>query len=82
MISMTANINGQTSDWKNYNLNATITSPVVHLMGYRLTDIKINIDQNEGKIKNLTFDGKLYDGTVHAVGSLDLRPRACPMIWL
>jgi hypothetical protein len=50
----------------------TINAPMVRLMGYSLTDMKINIDQGEGKVKNLTFDGKLYDGTVHAVGSLDL----------
>ena len=47
-------------------------------MGYSLTDMKINIDQDEGKVKNLTFDGKLYDGTVHAVGSLDLSATGMP----
>ena len=40
--------------------------------------MKISIDQNEGKIKNLIFDGKLYDGTVHAVGSMDLTAKDMP----
>ncbi len=65
-------------DWKNYQLNAAITSPDVRLIGYNLTDMKISIDQGEGKVKNLTFDGKLYDGTVHAVGSLDLTAKGMP----
>ena len=47
-------------------------------MGYNLTDMKISINQEEGKVKNLTFDGKLYDGTVHAVGSLDLTAKGMP----
>jgi hypothetical protein len=71
VVSMTANLEGTALDWKNYSINATITGPVVRLAGYSLTDMKIGINQNKGKIKNLTFDGKLYDGTVHAVGSLD-----------
>jgi len=71
-------LKGTGMDWKNYTINATITSPVVSLMGYNLTDIKISVDQTEGKIKNLTFDGKLYDGTVHAVGSLDLMAKDMP----
>jgi hypothetical protein len=71
-------LKGVGPDWKSYALNATITSPVVRLMGYSLTDIKININQAEGKVKDLTFDGKLYDGTVHAVGSLDLTAKGVP----
>ena len=77
-IHMTAGLKGLGLNWKDYHLNAIVTSPVVSLMGYSLTDIKISIDQNEGKVKNLTFDGKLYDGTVHAVGSLDLSINAMP----
>jgi AsmA-like C-terminal region len=78
MLSMTAGLKGTGLDWKNYTLNATITSRAVNLMGYNLTGIKISVDQEEGKVKNLTFDGKLYDGTVHAVGSLDLSARSMP----
>ena len=78
MINMTAGLKGRGLDWKKYQLNAQITSPVVSLTGYSLNDIKINIDQAEGKVKNLTFDGKLYDGTVHAVGSLDLLAPSMP----
>jgi len=78
MINMTANLKGTALDWKDYTLNAAITSPTISLMGYKLTDMKISIDQDEGKVKNLTFDGKLYDGTVHAVGSLDLSSRGMP----
>ncbi len=77
-ISMTADLKGTAMDWKNYHLNAAITSPVVTLMGYRLTDMKISVEQSESKVKNLTFDGKLYDGTVHAVGSLDLSAKGMP----
>jgi hypothetical protein len=65
-------------DWKNYRLNATVTSPTVSLMGYNLTNMKINIAQAEGKVKNLTFDGNLYDGTMHAVGSLDWTAKSIP----
>jgi hypothetical protein len=78
IISMTSDLKGTGLDWKNYTLNAAITSPVVRLMGYKLTDMKIGINQGEGKVKNLTFDGKLYDGTVHAVGSLDLTAKGIP----
>jgi hypothetical protein len=75
---MTSDLKGTGLDWKNYTLNAAITSPVIRLMGYKLTDMKIGINQGEGKVKNLTFDGKLYDGTVHAVGSLDLTAKGIP----
>jgi len=78
IISMTSDLKGTGLDWKNYTLNAAITSPVIRLMGYKLTDMKIGINQGEGKVKNLTFDGKLYDGTVHAVGSLDLTAKGIP----
>jgi len=78
IISMTAAVKGTGFDWKNYQLNAQVTSPVVRVMGYGLDDIKISIDQAEGKIKNLTFDGTLYDGKVHAVGSLDLMAPGMP----
>jgi len=40
--------------------------------------MKISINQEEGRVKGLTLDGKLYDGTVHAVGSLDLLGRGIP----
>ena len=40
--------------------------------------MKINVNQDEGKIKNLTLDGKLYDGTVHAVASMDLTATDMP----
>jgi hypothetical protein len=78
LVSITATLKGAGFDWKNCRLNAAITSPVVRLHGYGLDDIKISIDQNEGKIKNFTFDGILYDGTVHAVGSLDLTAKGMP----
>jgi hypothetical protein len=78
IISMTAGLKGTGLDWKNYTLNASLTSPTVKVMGYSLTDMKISASQEEGKIKNLTFDGKLYDGTVHAVGSLDLTAGSMP----
>jgi hypothetical protein len=71
-------LKGTGLDWKSYVLNAAITSPVVSLMGYSLTDMKIGINQDKGKVKNLTFDGKLYEGTVHAVGSLDLTAKGIP----
>ena len=78
LVSITAGLKGSGFDWKNYRLNAQLTSPVVRLHGYGLDDIKIGIDQNEGKVKNLTFDGKLYDGIVHAVGSMDLTAKGMP----
>jgi len=78
MLSMTADLTGTALDWKNYHLNAIITSPVVTLMGYKLTDMKININQEKGKTKNLIFDGKLYNGTVHAVGSFNLSAKGIP----
>ncbi|MBF0571809.1 MAG: hypothetical protein HQL12_08025 [Candidatus Omnitrophica bacterium] len=78
IISMSSNLQGTSFDFKNYTLNATITSPTLSLMGYKLNDLKINFEQDEGKIKNLTFDGKLYDGTVHAVSSVDLLGRGMP----
>ena len=71
-------LKGTGSDWKNYTLNVLLTSPVIRFMGYSLTDIKINIDQSEGKVKNLIFNGKFYDGKVHAVGSLDLTAKGIP----
>jgi hypothetical protein len=77
-LSMTAELKGRSLDWKNFSVNASLTSPLINIMGYKLNDIKIILDQNEGKIKNSTFDGKLYDGTVHAVGSLDLTARGMP----
>jgi len=78
LISMTAGLKGTGLDWKNYHLNATVTSPGVSFMGYKLTDMKISIDQGEGKVRNLTFDGTLYNGTVHTVGSLDLTTKGMP----
>ena len=78
MINMTANLKGTGTDWKNYTINTTFSSPVIRAMGYSLNDIKINIDQDEGKIKNMTFDGKFYDGIVHAVGSLGLTTKDMP----
>jgi len=78
MISITTKLNGTVPDWKNFSLSAAITSPDLGMIGYHLTNMKISIDQEEGKVKNLTFDGKLYDGTVHAVGSMDLSARGIP----
>jgi len=78
MLNMRAHLRGPSLDWKNYHINGTITSPIIRLMGYKLTDMRINLDNEQGEIKNLTFDGKFYDGTVHAVGSLDLLTRGMP----
>jgi len=78
IIDLTASLKGTGFDWKNYTLNAAITSPDISLAGYHLNDLKINIDQDKGKIKNLTFDGKLYDGLVHAVASMDLTAPGMP----
>lgn len=80
-INISANLKGTSLDWKGWRLNASITSPLISLMGYKLTDIKTGIDQEEGKIKNLTFDGKFYDGTMHAIGSLDLSAKGMPYDW-
>jgi hypothetical protein len=78
MINVSAGIKGKAMDWKNYQVNGSLTSPAVTLMGYKLTDVKIAADQGQGKVKNLTLDGKLYDGAVHAVGSLDLYGKGLP----
>jgi len=72
MVNLSSQIQGTGRDWKNYTTHATISSPGVNLLTYKLSNIKINIDQNNGKIKNVTFDSNLYDGAVHGVGSLDL----------
>ncbi|MBF0504759.1 MAG: hypothetical protein HQL14_06625 [Candidatus Omnitrophica bacterium] len=77
-IALTADLKGTGLDWKNYTLTANITSPVISLLNYKLNDISINISQDEGKIKNLTLDGKLYEGTVHALASADLTASGMP----
>ena len=78
IISLTADLKGSSMDWKHYTLNALVTCPIVRLMGYKLTDLKINLDQERGKIKDLTLNGKFYDGTIHAVGSMDLSDSSMP----
>jgi len=78
MITISADSKGTALDWRSYSLNATISSPIVSLLGYKLTDMNISVIQQEGKVSNLTFDGKLYDGTVHAVSSLDLTSKNLP----
>ncbi|MDE2008729.1 MAG: AsmA family protein [Candidatus Omnitrophica bacterium] len=78
IISLTGNLQGPLLDWKKYRLKASITSPVIRLMGYRMTGVKIDINQADGKIKNATLDGNFYDGDVHAVASLDLRASGMP----
>ena len=78
LISLTANLKGTSWDWKNYTINTSITSPGISLMNYKLHDIKISVNQDEGKIKNLTLDGNLYEGAVHAVASMDLTATGMP----
>ena len=78
MISMTADLKGTGLGLEKLPPQCRDNEPRSTLMGYNLDDMKISIDQDEGKIKNLTFDGKLYDGTVHAVGSLDLTAKGMP----
>ncbi len=78
IISMKADLKGKALDWKNYELHALVTSPVINLMGYHLNDIKIIVDQNEGKVKTFSLDGALYGGTLHAVGSMDLSHNDMP----
>jgi len=78
LVSMTADLKGTGWDWKAYTLNANASCPQLTLAGYKMNDLKISVDQQEGKVKNLIFDGKLYNGTVHAVGSLDLTGKGMP----
>jgi len=78
LVSITADLKGSGMDWKDYQLKADVTSPAVGLLGYSLTSMNISLEQASGKLKNITFDGKLYDGTVHAVGSLDLTAKGMP----
>jgi hypothetical protein len=72
IIDLTADLKGPDLDWKNFTFNAGITSPEIRLKGYKLDAVKINLDLVRGNIKALTLDGKFYDGTAHAVASLDL----------
>ena len=78
IVSITADLKGSSADWKRDTLNALVTCPVVRLKGYKLTDMKIHIDSEGARIRNLTFDGNFYDGSVHAVGSLDLLASGLP----
>ncbi len=78
IISVSTHIKGEGLNWKDYALDALITSPVIRLMGYRLIDLKINAIQNRGKVNQLTLDGNLYGGIMHAVGSLDLSAQGMP----
>lgn len=78
MINLSASVKGAGSGWKNFVTNVSLSSPELSLMGYKFTDAKLTVDQAEGKVRNATLDGKLYDGTVHAVGSLDLSSKAMP----
>jgi len=78
ILSMTAELKGSGWDWKHYQIRGSLASPDVRLSTYHMTNLKINIDQDEGKLKNLTFDGNLYNGTVHAVGLLDLYGKGMP----
>jgi len=78
IISVTSDLEGTSLKLKDYTLTATISSPTIRLKGYTLNDLKINFDQEQGNIKNLTFDGKFYGGIVHAVGSLNLLNKSLP----
>jgi hypothetical protein len=78
MMDLSADLKGTGSRWQDYTGHATLSSPTLTLMGYHLDGMKISVEQEEGKIKNAALDGTLYDGTVHAVGSLDLLARGMP----
>ncbi len=78
MVSLTADFKGRGADWKNNKAEAQITSPQITLWGYKLTDLKINLHQDDGKLKNATLDAALYSGTVHAVGNMDLVSKDFP----
>ena len=78
LINLTANLKGNGLDWKNYLLNASVTCPLMTIEGYKLKDLKMVVHQQEGMVKDLTFNGNFYDGTVHAVGSLDLTAKGMP----
>ncbi len=78
ILSLSADLKGTALDWKNYRLNAQLTSPIVAIKGYKLTDMIIRIHQDEGRVKSFSLDGKFYDGIMHAVGSLDLSAKGMP----
>lgn len=77
-IDMSAEIKGTPGDWRKDSAHADISSPLMTLLGYKLNAMKISVDAADGKIKNLVFDGKLYDGTVHAIGSMDFSSKNMP----
>lgn len=77
-INVDASIKGQALDWKNWSTNATITCPLLSVMGYKINDTSITIAQHDQKISNLTIDAVAYDGKIHAVGNGDLSEAAMP----
>ncbi len=77
-LTIQSTLKGPAQDWKSWDLNATLTSPVVSVMNYKLNNLNVALTQNEGKVKNLTVDGAFYAGTVHAVSSVDLNVPAMP----
>jgi len=78
VVNISTEFKGTSNDWRNDSAHMDISSPLITLMGYKLNTMKISVDEGEGRIKNLIFDGKLYDGTVHAIGSMNLLNKSMP----
>ncbi len=77
-MTITTEIKGPATDWKNWTLNATANSPSVSLMNYTLTDLSISVIESDQQVKNLTLNASLYGGKVHAVASTDLSVDSMP----
>jgi len=78
LINIATAIKGNSLNWKDFTLNTTITCPTLATLNYKLNDINIIINEDEGQIKNATLDGEFYDGKVHAVGSMNLSDQRMP----
>ncbi|MBF0512124.1 MAG: hypothetical protein HQL13_07350, partial [Candidatus Omnitrophica bacterium] len=78
IVTLSADIDGHSFDWKDWRIHSEITSPVIRIMGYKLTDFKIIGEEIFGKVKNLTLDGQFYAGTLHALGNVNLLQHNMP----
>ncbi len=77
-LNVEADVKGQLPNWQDWTTNATITSPLLSAMGYKINDVTLVLAQHDGKISNLTVDAVAYEGKVHAVGSGDLSTAKMP----
>jgi hypothetical protein len=78
VLKVDSSVKGNPTDWQHLSSSVSIDSAAIYGLGYKLEEFAVTATEKDGKLDPLEIKGKLYNGDVGIISSVNLEKKEFP----